>query len=459
VAGTIAGVILALTPAFVITARFNSPDALFVLLLVLAAWAAIVAIELDTRRHIVLCAIFLSLAFTTKMLEAAVVLPAFLLAYFVAANGDWARKALRLLLGAMVLAAGCAVWLFMVNRVAPANRPFIGGSGDNSAWALVTSHYDAGPLYAGPRSVTRLFNLEVASQIAWLIPLAVAGVVAVIAARWRRPFDDPARANALLWAGWLVGYGLAFGAAPGVVQPFFTAAMAPAVAALSAIGIVVIGRRLDRWSWRLLGVAATLAATASAIGIAHRTPDWNAWLRPTVVVLAIVVVALLVTEVPRTVTVGVALFAATLCPMLWSASALLHRADAINPIAGPNRVVTPPVTVEKQLVSYVEGGRGDARYLLATIGMEAAAPIIVDTGESVMAMGGFRGDDDVPTLDALRIMIDAGDIRFVLTNNNPAAAAGGRWAPVLQERCAIVPPATYGSALASPELWQCAPKT
>jgi 4-amino-4-deoxy-L-arabinose transferase-like glycosyltransferase len=458
VAGAIAGVILALTPAFVITARFNGPDAFFVLLLALAAWAAILAIELDTRRHIVVCAIFLSLAFTTKMLEAAVVLPGFLLAYFVAGNGDWARKVLRLMLGALVLGAGCAMWLFLVNRIAPDNRPFISGSADNSSWGLVTGHFDGGPLYAGDRSATRLFNLEVGSQIAWLIPLAVTGVVAVIAARWRRPSDDPARANALLWAGWLVGYGVAFSAAPGVVQPYFTAAMAPAIAALSAIAIVVIGRRLDRWPWRLLGVAATLGATASAIGLAHRTPDWNAWLRPAAMIMAFVVVALLAADASRAATLGVAVFAATLCPMLWSASALLHPADPINPIAGPNRVVTAPVVVEKQLVSYIEGARGDARFLLATIGMAAAAPIIVDTGEPVMAMGGFRGDDDVPTLDALRIMIDSGEVRFVLTDNTPAAAAGGRWAAVLQERCIVVAPAAYGSMLAAPELWRCAPK-
>ncbi len=457
VAGTIAGVILALTPAFVITARFNGPDAFFVLLLVLAAWAAILAIELDTRRHVVFCAIFLSLAFTTKMLEAAVVLPGFALAYFVAGNGDWARKMLRLMLGALVLGFGGAVWLFLVNRIAPTNRPFIGGSGDNSAWGLVTSHFDGGPLYAGDRSATRLFNLEVGSQIAWLIPLAVTGVAAVVAARWRRPSDDPARANAVLWAGWLVGYGVAFSGAPGVVQPYFTAAMAPAVAALSAIGIVVIGRRLERWPWRLLGVTATLAATVSAIGIAHRTPDWNSWLRPAVMIIALVVVALLAADASRPATLGVAVFAATFCPMLWSASALLHPVDPINPIAGPNRAITAPVLIDTQLVSYIEGARGDARFLLATIGMEAAAPIIVDTDEPVMAMGGFRGDDDVPTLDALRIMIDSGEVRFVLTDNNPAA--GGRWAPVLRERCVVVAPALYGSVLASPQLWQCAPKT
>src|SRR4029077_9112434 len=118
----------------------------------------------------------------------------------------------------------------------------------------------------------------------------------------------------------------------------------------------------------------------------------------------------------RPATLGVAVFAATLCPMLWSGSALLHPADPINPIAGPNRIVTPTVAVDKQLVSYIEGARGDARFLLATIGMETAASIIVDTGQPVMAMGGFRGDDDVPTLDALRIMIDSGDLRFVLTD-------------------------------------------
>ena len=44
---------------------------------------------------------------------------------------------------------------------------------------------------------------------------------------------------------------------------------------------------------------------------------------------------------------------------------------------------------------------GQARFLLATPNTQFAAPIIIGTGQPVMAMGGFSGRDPILTVEAL----------------------------------------------------------
>ena len=65
--------------------RFNNPDALLVLLLTLAAWALTRALERGGARWLALAAAFVGVGFITKMLQAFVVVPVFVLVYLVAA--------------------------------------------------------------------------------------------------------------------------------------------------------------------------------------------------------------------------------------------------------------------------------------------------------------------------------------------------------------------------------------
>ena len=94
-AGVLAALVMALTPVAVLIFRFNNPDALLTLLLVLAAWALLRGLA-DTRlRWVVLASIFVGLAFTTKYLQAYLVLPAFAITYLLCAAGGWRHRAGR----------------------------------------------------------------------------------------------------------------------------------------------------------------------------------------------------------------------------------------------------------------------------------------------------------------------------------------------------------------------------
>ena len=68
----------------------------------------------------------------------------------------------------------------------------------------------------------------------------------------------PTRAALLLWGGWLVVSGLVFSLGAGVIHTYYTVALAPAIAALVAIGArgrVAAARagwrrvHCSRWGW------------------------------------------------------------------------------------------------------------------------------------------------------------------------------------------------------------------
>src|SRR6266545_2200822 len=147
-AGLIAGVVMALAPVAVLMFRFNNPDALLVLLLVAGAWAVTRAID-SVRRPgwwMALAGVLVGFAFLTKMLQAFLVLPAFGLAYLVAAPTGPGRRVAHLgaALGAMAGAGGW--WVLAVELWPASSRPFIGGSQVNSVLELALGYNGVGRL-------------------------------------------------------------------------------------------------------------------------------------------------------------------------------------------------------------------------------------------------------------------------------------------------------------------------
>ena len=94
-AGLLAGAILATTPVAALMFRFNNPDALLVLLMTAAAYATVRAIERANARWLALAGVLLGFAFLSKMLQAFLVVPAFAIAYLIAAPGALRRRVLH----------------------------------------------------------------------------------------------------------------------------------------------------------------------------------------------------------------------------------------------------------------------------------------------------------------------------------------------------------------------------
>ncbi len=139
-AGLIAGLALAVTPICVAIDRDNLPDSALVLTLLLAAWSLSKAGETGKLGPLLGAMALVGLAFNIKMLAAFVVLPTFVLAYWLAAPVGWKTRFVRLAASGLVLVATSLSWAIVVELVPKSHRPYIGGSRNNSALELALGY-------------------------------------------------------------------------------------------------------------------------------------------------------------------------------------------------------------------------------------------------------------------------------------------------------------------------------
>ena len=282
-AGLLAGLLLALTPVLTLMARVDDPDALLTLLLVAAAWSTTRAIDDGRFRWAVLTGALLGVAFLTKSLAAFLVLPGLAAAFLLAAPGPLRRRIGHLLAagGALVVAGGW--WLLVVELIPGSSRPWVGGSavdspldlalGYNGLGRLTGNESSAGVRVAGAQSPLRLLG-SAADQFGWLLPAAIIGLVAGLVLRRDRPRTDPVRAALVLWAGWALPTAGVFSVMQGVWHSYYTVELAPAVAALTALGAVLLWRRHTGASLAVLAVGSVMT-TGWALALVDRrmTPD------------------------------------------------------------------------------------------------------------------------------------------------------------------------------------------
>lgn len=460
-AGLLAGTVLALTPVAALMFRFNNPDALLVLLLIAAAYCVIRALDGTTTRWIALAGALVGLAFLTKLLQALLVTPAFALVVLVAMPGTiWQRvHDLLLALGAMIVSTGW--YLALVSLWPSDSRPYIGGSTDNSLLQLAlgyngmgrvfggdgNSHHGPegaeapGPdlghgsaMFGGTPGFTRLFSDSMGAEIAWLLPTAVIGLLTVLWFTRTAPRTDRLRAALLLWGGWLVVTAAVFSFMKGIMHPYYTVALAPAIAAL----VGICAREL--WAYRQLrssrnALALMLSfAGCMAFLLLDRTPDWLPWLRWVLLVGTLVTGGVLVfgRRLDRWAT---AIAAASLLFGL-SGTAAYTVATVANTHNGPVPTSGPHLAVAHGFGSDTRGLKladsqqlrtmltdANGRWSAATVGSRVAGSLELAFGKPIMAIGGFMGGDNSPTLEQFQTYVAQGQIRYFI--DIPDAAPGG----------------------------------
>jgi 4-amino-4-deoxy-L-arabinose transferase-like glycosyltransferase len=298
-AGLAAAAVLAVTPVAALMFRFDNPDAFLVLLLVASAYCMTRALERAGTRWIVAAGALVGMAFLAKMLQAFTVVPAFGLVYLIAAPTTLRRRIVQLLLGGAALVAAGGWWVALVSLTPAADRPFVDGSPDNSILNLIFVYNGFGRLtgsgggggggasFSGAAGVFRLFNDAMGGQASWLIPAALVAIVAGLVARHGQPRTDRVRAALILWGGWLLVTGAVFSYGKGIIHTYYTVALAPAIAALVAIGARQLwASRHHLWA-RLAAAVAVLGTGAWAWTLLDRTPSYDPALRVVVVVAAI----------------------------------------------------------------------------------------------------------------------------------------------------------------------------
>ena len=145
----LAGLVLAITPIGVAVDRDNLPDSMLTLVLILAAAALSRAVETGHWRWIMACVALVGFGFNVKMLAAFVVLPTFYLAYFLGAPVSWMQRTKQLFVATIVLVFVSLSWCLAVEIVPKTNRPYIGGSRNNSAMDLALGYNGLGRVFGG----------------------------------------------------------------------------------------------------------------------------------------------------------------------------------------------------------------------------------------------------------------------------------------------------------------------
>lgn len=384
-AALLAALMLALTPIFVAMSRFNNPDPLLVLCEIAAAWALVRALESGRTRHLLLCGLFIGLAFNVKMLAAYLIVPGLALAFLIAGKDSVHRRVAQLAAGGGAMLTVSFVWYGAMMLIPAAHRPFVGDTTDDSWLSLIfganglsrfAGNGAAAGLggapggagsFGGAAGFTRLFNPIVGGQISWLLPLALLGLLIGLWARRRAPRTDAARSAYVLWGGWGVVSWAIFSFSEGIFHPYYTTALAPAVAVLAAGGLIELWDRARRSiAWvTALGAVAIGTAVWAAVLLA-RAGGFVPWLAPAAIVLA----------------------------ALAGGALLLARVESLRRPHAPSLRVLLPFAAVAGLLSVLAG---PASYAIATVGdtltggNPLAGPASANTGLAGPLGGGFAG--------------------------------------------------------------------
>jgi 4-amino-4-deoxy-L-arabinose transferase-like glycosyltransferase len=502
IAGSVAGLVLVLTPITVAISRHNNPDALLVLSITAALWFLVRGLEDGRTRWIVLSGVCVGLGFEAKMAAALLVVPAIAAAWlWVAPRGHVA--ALRQLVaggGAMVLVGGA--WPVLMALTPAADRPWISGTSDNSIWSLIAGYNGigrlsgqaggpqafggggggGGSLFGGAPGPLRLVEASLGGQAGWLIGFAIVAIGAGLAAsRLRR--GDPA-------TGWIIGVGgafattaIAFSFASGIFHPYYVSALAPFTAALVGAGaaLALTGGRFGR----IAGPLALLGGVLTVVAVAHNVAGAPSWTVVLVLVLALpaaVALALPGTRASlRRIALATGLVALLAAPSAWAVQTLDHPTNGTFPAGGPSAqggfgggpgaggpggrrgfggFGGPPPGVARGAVSPGAfgggappagarpgaagglpgrggGGPGGADSsaqraavayarahgggTVATSSQNGTSPQVI-AGADIAAIGGFSGRESQVSATWLANAIDAGRIRWVLTDGGGAGA-------------------------------------
>ncbi len=464
-AGLLAGAGLALTPVAALMFRYDNPDAFLVLLLVAGGYCVVRALDHASTKWLVLAGVAIGFGFLDKMLQAFLVLPAFVLAYAVAAPTSLGRRVGQLFAaaGAVVVSAGW--WIVAVALWPVADRPYISGSTDNTVLELAFGYNGLGRIFGegrgggggrtftppagvelptggrggfgGQAGLTRLFGGEFGGEASWLLPAAIIGLVAGLWFTRRAPRTDRTRAALLLWGGWLVVTALVLSYMSGIIHPYYTVALAPGITATLAISARELWRGRANFAARAV-LAVMLAVTAVwAFVLLARTPDWQPWVRYALLVTAAAAAAGLLFGADRFRRLGPVVAVLGLCGALLGTTSFT-LATAATAHSGGTPSSGPAVASGRGFGGPRGFGAGEAgtavidllkatttKWAAAQSGAMQSAGLALASGRPVLAIGGFSGSDPAPTLAQFRQYVADGDIHYYVAGGR-GGFGGGR---------------------------------
>ncbi|KUN65728.1 glycosyl transferase [Streptomyces canus] len=357
-AGLIAGAVLALTPVAALMFRFNNPDAMLALLMALACYFVVRAIEDGKTKWLVWAGVAIGFAFLAKTLQAFLILPSLAIVYAVCAPVSLKKRfgQLAAATGALIVSGGW--WVAIVELWPASSRPYIGGSQNNSFLELTFGYNGLGRLNGeetgsvgggggaggtgqwGETGWNRMVNSEIGSQISWLLPAALILLVAGLVATRKLRRTSVTRGSFLVWGGSLLITLVVFSYMAGIFHQYYTIALAPYIAAVVGMGAGTLWeKRAEMWASLTLAAAVVAGSTWGYV-LLNRTPDYLPWLKWLVLIggLTAALGLIFVARLGRQLALGAAalgIVAALAGPTAYTLSTVNSAHTGSIPTAGP----------------------------------------------------------------------------------------------------------------------------
>ncbi|MFD9097941.1 glycosyltransferase family 39 protein [Streptomyces collinus] len=360
VAGLVAGAVLALTPVAALMFRFNNPDALLALLMSLACYFVVRAVEDGRTRWLVWAGVAIGVAFLAKTLQAFLILPPLAVVYAVCGPVRLRRRLAQLGLATVALVVAGGWWVAVVELWPASSRPYVGGSQNNSFLELTFGYNGLGRISGdetgsvggggggggngagrwGSTGWDRMFDAEIGSQISWLIPAALILLAAGLWATRRARRASVTRASFLVWGGSLLITMVVFSYMAGIFHQYYTVALAPYVAAVTGMGAGLLWEKRARIWASITLASAVVAAAAWGYVLLNRTSGYLPWLKWLVLAGGLVAALGLVFagRLTRRLALGAAavgLLAALAGPTAYTLSTVNSAHTGSIPTAGP----------------------------------------------------------------------------------------------------------------------------
>jgi 4-amino-4-deoxy-L-arabinose transferase-like glycosyltransferase len=298
----------------------------------------------------------------------------------------------------------------------------------------------------------RLFRRGLGDQGAWLLPFALAGLLAFAwSLRHKRserpqlessgsqtteedagaPRRRPELAALLILGTWFLVEAAVLSFSKGIVHPYYVSALGPPTAAMVGVGAFAFAgfaRRRDPRA--LLGAFGVIATVAVQLMLLHQQ-RYMQWLAVPLIMLAALGVGLMTR--PRLASAGMAftLLALVIAPTGFAASTWLAPVYGTFPAAGPHEATgegryglsARNVRLYRNLIAYVSSSGATKRYPLLTDASPTAAPLIL-MGLDAASIAGYSGTD--PALDgpSLARMVARREARYVVLGGAYATRGG-----------------------------------
>jgi 4-amino-4-deoxy-L-arabinose transferase-like glycosyltransferase len=410
----------------------------------------------------------IGIGFNVKMGAALVLAPVLALTFSLARPGAPVTWHLgRQTMAGIVLVAVSLSWAIFFDLTPARDRPYAGSTKHNSMLELALVHNGAARFVAmsaptanpattevrqpvmtddSPTGPLRLFRPRAAAQFAWLLPLALAGLVLAWLDATSPGAPASRRISAGVWTGWLVMYWIVLSFAGGLIHTYYVAVLGPPLAVFSGIAIAGLWSRWKPGKRGRIYLPLIIVVTAAWQFYLCMAPsgtigsDWLSVTWLTSIGIAVIGAAVLY-ALPQQGSrlakpfAAAAIGALLVAPTLTTASVVLRRPNIAAPVANMTALLTPPDAerqalrtsrldaARQKLTNYLTANREAAKFLVAVPNANVAAPLIISTGLPVMAIGGYLGDDPILTpSDVERLAADR-QLRFVMLGGFTLAPA------------------------------------